>query len=110
MTTPSEDKPIIVLTTIGTAEAARKLAQQIVETKLAACANIIPQIESWYWWEGKVEQGNELLLLLKTTSDRYAQLERHIKQNHPYDLPEIVILPIEGGNADYLNWIRDSLA
>ena len=102
-------KFVIVLVTTPDKSTARKLARAALEAKLIACANIIPQIESHYWWQGKVEQGKELLLLLKTTSTRVDALERLVVSLHPYDTPEFVVLSITRGNARYLAWLNNSL-
>src|SRR5690349_24369062 len=102
-------KFVIVLVTTPDKSTARKLARAALEAKLIACANIVPQIESHYWWQGKVERGKELLLLLKTESTRVKSLEKLIVSLHPYDTPEFVVLSITRGNTRYLKWLNDSL-
>jgi periplasmic divalent cation tolerance protein len=99
----------VVLVTAPDAKVARKLAKACVESRAAACVNIIPRLESHYWWQGKVERGNELLLLIKTTTGRLAALEKCVLANHPYDTPEFVVLPISSGNRRYLDWISQSV-
>ena len=81
-----------------------------MEQRCAACANILPQVESIYWWEEKVESANETLVLFKTTADRYAALETTLKQLHPYDVPEIIAFPVEQGLPDYLRWVSENCA
>jgi periplasmic divalent cation tolerance protein len=99
----------VVLVTAPDVKVARKLAKACLESRVAACVNIIPRLESHYWWEGKVECGNELLLLIKTTTTRLAALEKCVLANHPYDTPEFVVLPISSGNRRYLDWISESV-
>ena len=92
---------------IGTAE---KLAGALVESKLAACVNILPGVKSVYSWKGEICADNELLLIIKTTADVYSSLERKILELHPYETPEIIALPICEGSADYLKWLSDSVS
>lgn len=98
----------IVLTTTGSPEEARKIAHALVERGLAACVNIVPQIESIYRWQGKVESAREWLLVVKTTERRWEQVRTTISELHSYELPECICLPIEGGSPEYLNWIAES--
>jgi periplasmic divalent cation tolerance protein len=100
---------VIVLVTAPDLKSARTLARTALESKLAACANIIPKIESHYWWQGKLERSSELLIIFKTTRSRVARLEMTILAKHPYDTPEFVVLPIGQGNKRYLKWIETSL-
>lgn len=100
----------IVLTTAGSQEEARKIAGALVERKLAACVNIVPQIESVYRWQGKVESATEWLLIVKTQAESFARVRDAIKELHSYELPECIMIPIEGGSEEYLKWIGDSLA
>lgn len=97
---------LIVLTTLPDEEAAGRLARHLVEKKLAACVNIQGRMTSIYPWEGKIEQGTEHQLVIKTTGRCYPELEAYIKRNHPYRLPEILALPVARGAADYLDWIE----
>ena len=100
---------IVVLMTAPTLEEARMLAEKLVETKLAACVQILPQMESVYRWQGKVERQPEHLLLAKTTADRFAELEREVRAMHSYDTPEIVSFPLTEGSSDYLQWLQESV-
>ena len=99
----------IVLVTAPDVKVARKLAKACLEARSAACVNIVPRLESHYWWQGKVECGNELLLVIKTTAARLSALEKCVLANHPYDTPEFVVLPISSGNRRYLEWIAESV-
>lgn len=99
----------IVLSTAGSAEEARKIASHLVEHGLAACVNIVPGIESIYRWQGKVETGEEWLLLIKTTAVKFPEVRDAIQQLHSYDVPECIAINIEDGSPEYLRWIVDSL-
>ena len=99
----------IVLSTAVSEEEARNIAQHLVERRLAACVNIVPQIESIYRWEGKVESSREWLLLIKTTAERFAAVRAAIQELHSYDLPECVALAIEDGSSGYLQWLENSV-
>lgn len=99
----------IVLTTAGSEEEARKIARALVERRLAACVNIVPQVSSIYRWQGKVEDAQEWLLIVKTTAQAFDQVRDAISELHSYDLPECICLPIEDGSAEYLNWIGGSV-
>ncbi len=99
----------IVLVTAPNRKAARQLAAAALAGRLAACANLIPAVESHYWWQGKIERGAEVLILFKTTRRRLAALEKLILQKHPYDTPEFLVLPIEAGDERYLHWLTDSV-
>jgi periplasmic divalent cation tolerance protein len=100
---------LLVLTTAGSEHEARTIADALVERKLAACVNIVPRIQSVYRWEGKVEQAEEYLLLIKTVKAREDQVRAAIKELHTYDLPECIAIPIESGSAEYLKWLSDSV-
>jgi periplasmic divalent cation tolerance protein len=100
-----ESAHIIVLTTCPGSISAKKIAQELVTEKLAACVNIVPGIQSYFSWVGKVDTAHEHMLLIKTTRDAYDDLEKRIQKIHPYELPEIIAVPIEAGPAGYLNWI-----
>ena len=105
----NETRFAIALVTAPDLKIARKLARAALRAKLIACVNLIPKIESHYWWQGKIESGNEVLLLMKTTHKNLATLEKLILAKHPYDTPEFVVLPLTAGNARYLKWLGDSV-
>ena len=100
---------LLVLTTSGSEAEARKIAQALVERRLAACVNIVPRIQSVYRWEGKVEQVEEFLLLIKTVKAREEEVRAAICELHSYDVPECIAIPIESGTAEYLKWLADSV-
>jgi periplasmic divalent cation tolerance protein len=99
----------IVLTTAGSQEEARQIAQALVERRLAACVNILPSVESVYRWKDKVETAQEWMLVVKTTGSAFDQVRALIGELHSYELPECVLLAIENGSAEYLKWITDSV-
>ena len=99
----------IVLVTAPDLKTARKLSRAALTQRLAACANLIPKIESHYWWKGKLEKGSELLLLLKTSASCLPALEKLIVENHPYDTPEFFVVSLKSGNSRYLAWLADSM-
>ena len=100
---------LLVLTTAGSESEARKIAHALVERRLAACVNIVPRIQSVYRWEGKVEEAEEYLLLIKTVKLREEQVRAAIRELHSYELPECIAIPIESGSAEYLKWLSDSV-
>jgi periplasmic divalent cation tolerance protein len=95
----------IVLTTAGSQEEARKIANALVERRLAACVNIVPQVESIYRWQGKVETAEESLLLIKTQAELFDRVSNAVKELHSYDLPECLMLEVAAGSQEYLDWI-----
>lgn len=99
----------LVLCTCPDAASAETLADGLVSGRLAACANIMPGLTSVYTWEGKVEKAHEHLLLIKTEASAYPALEAFIQDRHPYDVPEIVAIPLAHGSANYLQWISACL-
>ena len=96
---------IAVLVTAPNLKVARRLAQGAVRGKWVACVNLVPKVESYYWWEERIESATEVLMICKTTKGRLAGFERFIVANHPYDTPEFVVVPMAGGNRRYLSWI-----
>lgn len=99
----------LLITTAGSKEEASRIARMLVEEKTAACVNIVGPIESVYRWQGKVESAPEFLLLIKTTGSRSATAMARIRELHSYDLPEAIEIGIDGGSAEYLNWIAASV-
>ena len=100
-----DTKCIIVFITVDSQETAQKIANKLLTERKVACANILPKVESHYWWQGKIESANELLLIVKTRAALLDELIALVKQIHPYAVPEIIALPIIGGNEDFLKWI-----
>lgn len=96
----------IALVTTPDLKTARRLARAALDARLIACANLIPKVESHYRWQGKLERSSEVLMILKTTAQCVAKLEKLIVAEHPYDTPEFVILDLRGGNKHYLNWLE----
>lgn len=94
----------IVLTTIDNADAAARLARTLVELRLAACVNLV-DTASVYRWQGKVESAEEILLVIKTSTERISELKDRLSQLHPYDVPELIVLPVTDGAASYLAWV-----
>ena len=101
---------IVILITAKDKEEAQKIADSLVEAKLVACVNIVPQIQSVFWWQGKVDRSPESLLIVKTQKSLFQKVVKQVKSIHSYSVPEIIALPIIAGNKDYLNWITDSVS
>jgi len=99
----------IVLTTCGSLEEARKIAHACIERRLAACVNIVPQIESVYRWQGKVETATEWLVVIKTTAGMFARLRDALHELHSYETPECIAIGVEDGSASYLEWIAEAV-
>jgi periplasmic divalent cation tolerance protein len=99
----------VVLVTAPNLRVARRLARAALQARAAACANIIPRVESHYWWKGKIESASELLILFKTDARRLSQLEKIVLAQHPYETPEFVAVKLAGGSASYLAWLAESL-
>ena len=98
-----------VITTTGTKPDAHAIARAVVENRLAACVQVIGPITSTYWWQGEIETAEEWLCLIKTRADLFEQLEAAIKEVHPYDVPEILAVPVVAGSEDYLAWLDSEL-
>ncbi len=103
------DEYVLVFNTCPDGRVARTLAERLVAAKLAACVNIVPGLVSVYQWQGKIERSSEHLLLIKTHHSRYQALERELRQHHPYELPEIVAVPLSHGLPAYLSWIAEAV-
>lgn len=100
---------LVVMVTAPEIETARKLARLALEQKLAACANLVPGIESHYWWQGELASSNEVLILFKTSDRQAGGLEKLVRENHPYDTPEFVAIPPSRVNEKYLAWWLHSM-
>ncbi len=100
--------PIVVFVTCGSEEEGLKIANALVEGRLAACVNLISPIRSIYRWEGKIWDEKEWLLIIKTQKERFGELEKSVRSLHSYSVPEIISLPILEGSSSYLNWIREN--
>ena len=101
---------VLVLTTLGADADAVALARVLVDERLAACVNILPPMTSIYRWKNAVEQDREQQVVMKTTAGRVAALEARLRQLHPYELPEFLVITASGGSAAYLDWVRDSIS
>ncbi|TAK92314.1 MAG: divalent-cation tolerance protein CutA [Burkholderiaceae bacterium] len=99
---------LLVLTNTPDLTTAKDLARTLVERRLAACVNILPNVQSIYRWQGEIESADEIPLLIKTTTERYPALEAAIRETHPYAVPEIIALPISKGLPAYLRWVIES--
>lgn len=109
MPAPSRDRGIVVvLVTCPGRKVGERLANALVAERLAACVNIIPRLTSIYRWEGKICRDAEVLLVIKTRRARLPALTRRVKSLHPYSVPEVIAIPVAGGSAAYLSWVRDS--
>ena len=98
----------IILTTFAKQEEAKRLINSLLSKQLAACIQCFP-IQSYYIWKGKIENDNEVTLFIKTKTSAYEEVEKEIKQHHPYETPEIIKIPITAGSVEYLNWINDNV-
>jgi periplasmic divalent cation tolerance protein len=101
---PAKSDPVLVLST-APAEDAKRIAKNLVESRLAACVNVMA-VQSFYRWEGQFCEDKETLMIIKTVSGRIDPLIARIRELHPYDLPEMIVIPITGGNPPYLDWLR----
>jgi periplasmic divalent cation tolerance protein len=100
---------IIVLVTVSSPDEAKRICDVLLEKRVVACANVLRDVQSFYWWKGKLDQSKELLLLMKSRRELLDEIVRLVKENHSYEVPEVVAVPIAGGNADYLRWIEESV-
>jgi periplasmic divalent cation tolerance protein len=96
---------MLVLTTLPSAEAAAELAKAVVEEKLAACANLLPAVRSIYRWQGRVQDESEVLVLFKTRQEHFERLKSRVLELHPYEIPEVLAVPVEQGYQAYLDWL-----
>ena len=98
----------VILVTTPDIDLARRMAKAALEAKLVACANIVPAVESHYWWDGKLESSDEAIIVFKTRQEHVPKLEQFNRDLHPYDTPEFVALPLTAGSRKYLAWLADS--
>ncbi|HZW13019.1 MAG TPA: divalent-cation tolerance protein CutA [Noviherbaspirillum sp.] len=99
------DQALIVFVNVPDEPTAHSMARALVEARLAACVNVLPEVRSVYRWQGKLEEASEVTILIKTTQARYADLQTAVKAAHPYDVPELIALPIVAGLPEYLGWV-----
>ena len=100
---------VVVLVTAPTEAEAGVIASRLLGEKLVACANVIPGVRSTFWWEGKIDKADEVLIVMKTRREHLDAVMESVREAHTYEVPEIIALPIVGGNADYLKWIDESV-
>jgi periplasmic divalent cation tolerance protein len=105
----SEGNAVVVFITTSSEDEARKIADLLLVRHKAACVNIVPRVDSMFWWEGKLDSTQESLLIIKTKSSVLPQVIDLVKQAHSYTVPEVIALPIIGGNEDYLKWIDEEV-
>jgi periplasmic divalent cation tolerance protein len=96
---------VAVLITVGSAEEAQKIADALLKRRQAACVNIVPEVDSHFWWQGRLDSAIESLLIVKTKKARLPDVIKSVKKLHSYEVPEIIALPVVGGNKDYLDWL-----
>jgi len=99
----------LALVTVPDQKTGLALAKAALEARLVACANIIPGVQSFFWWQGKIDRARELLVLFKTTRTHLAALEKLVRSQHPYETPEFIALRLDSGSRKYLQWIADSV-
>lgn len=104
----SAPEPTLMVYVTCPAAVAEALATTLVEQRVAACVNVVPEVRSVYRWQGAVEQTEECLLLIKTAASRYEALEQQVRAHHPYELPEIVAVSLNAGFTDYLRWVQEN--
>ena len=102
-------RALVVFVTCPNRRHAQRLARMLVRQRLAACVNIVPSVQSFFWWQGRVNRAQEALLIVKTTATRFEALRRSICAQHPYDVPEVIAVPIQKGHRPYLTWIEESV-
>ena len=100
---------VVVLVNCSNLEEAGQIGRQLVAKRLAACVNLVPGVRSWYWWEDKVVEDNEVMIMIKTSREQLADLEKEVVRLHSYALPEVIALQVVDGSQDYLSWIDSSL-
>ena len=103
-------KLIIVYTTCASRKEALQIAESLLKKRLIACANMIPGVESKFWWNGKIDKAKEILLMMKTQRRNFRKIEKEIKHLHSYKVPEMIALPIVEGSGEYLDWIDENIS
>jgi periplasmic divalent cation tolerance protein len=106
----ASDSVVLVLTTLPLDQDPTMMATALVDEGLVACVNVLPPMRSVYRWQGRIEQADERQVVMKTTAARVPALQERLRQLHPYDVPEFVVLPVSGGSDAYLAWVRESTA
>ncbi|WP_409311334.1 divalent cation tolerance protein CutA [Pectobacterium sp. B1J-3] len=109
MSDRSACEAVVILCTAPDEDCAQHLAKQLLEAQLAACVTLLPGARSLYFWEGKLEQQSEVQMLIKSDISHQQSLLEHLKYHHPYDTPELLVLPVVAGDSDYLTWLNASL-
>jgi periplasmic divalent cation tolerance protein len=104
------EKILLALSTFPDAEIARRISNQLVSERFAACANILPSVESIYRWKEKIESGNETFVFFKVSEDRRSAFQDKLRSVHPYDVPEIIFVPVTSGLPEYLQWVSENCA
>jgi periplasmic divalent cation tolerance protein len=102
------EKILVALSTFPDAEIAGRISNQLVSERFAACANILPSVDSIYRWKGKIESGNETLVFFKVSEDRQSAFQDKLRSLHPYDVPEIIFVPVASGLPEYLRWVSEN--
>ena len=102
------EKILLALSTFPDAEIARRISNQLVSERFAACANILASVESIYRWKEKIESGNEILVFFKVSEDRQSAFQEKLRSLHPYDVPEIIFVPVASGLPEYLQWVAEN--
>ena len=102
-------EPVVVLSTCESFEDARRIGRHLVERGLAACVNLVPGVNSIYRWEGKIEEAGEVMLVIKSSRKLVSEIQREFRTIHPYNVPELVVLAVAGGSAQYLGWLDENL-
>ena len=105
----SAEGTLVVLTTVASVEEGKAIARALVEERLAACVNVVRGVRSFFFWEGRLQEDDEALLLVKTRRERYGELEARIRSLHSYSVPEILALAVEAGSPAYVEWVRESV-
>jgi periplasmic divalent cation tolerance protein len=104
------ERPVLILVTAGGRNDAERIAEGLVEARLAACCSVIPTVHSFYYWDGQLKREHEALLLVKTVESRGQAVQDYVRANHTYELPEIIQVTIDGGLPPYLEWLADQVA